>query len=185
MLMKQIQKIKDIDKKWLRCLVRLISVVVWLFLTRLCVYCSLHADSMIFHKWGIVLATFFLLPYLLLGGLYGYLIAYAAFFLSFLTTFFISMDTVYFMTIYLVATTCFALFGQEFWFKTKKKTLLAGLYTLLATSFTEVICLTVIQNVEYDISALKNLTVYVSRDAALIFAVGFILHFFFTKFLFL
>ncbi|MBO6240123.1 MAG: response regulator [Butyrivibrio sp.] len=181
MLMKQIRKIKDIDKKWLRFLVRFISVVVWLSLTRLCVYCSLHADNMIFHRWGIIFATFFLLPYLLLGGLYGYLLAYAAFFLSFLTTFFISMDTVYFMAIYLVATTCFALFGQYFWFKTRKKTILACLYTLLATSFTEVICLTVIQNEEYDISALKHLTIYLSRDVVLIFAVGFALHFFFTK----
>ena len=59
MLMKQIRKIKDIDKKWLRNLVKFISVVGWLSLTRLCVYCSLHADNMIFHKWGIVFATFF------------------------------------------------------------------------------------------------------------------------------
>lgn len=181
MLMKQIRKIKDIDKKWLRNLVKFISVVGWLSLTRLCVYCSLHADNMIFHKWGIVFATFFFLPYLLLGGLYGYLLAYVAFFITFFTTFLFSMDTVYYMAIYLVATTCFALFGQYFWFMTKKKTFLSCLYTLLMTSLTEVVCLTVIQNENYDISALKNLTVYISRDAALIFLVGFALHFFFTK----
>ena len=175
------RKIKDIDKRWLRGILWCISITMWLALLRISVYSSLHAESMIIRKWGIVFATFCLLPYVLLGALYGYFLAYIAFMITFFVTFYMSMDTVYFMAIYLVALTCFALFGQYFWFMSKKKTFLACLYTLILTAITEVVCLNVIGNENYDISALSNLAIFVSRDAALIFIIGFALHFFFTK----
>lgn len=179
--MAEAKRIRDVEKRWIRNTLKSASVIIWLALTRFCVYSALHGETMMLQTKGIVFVTFFLLPYLFLGALYGYVFAYVSFLLTFVIAFISNMNIVYNMAIYLMGTTCFAIFGQYFWFKTKKKTALACLYTLILTSLMELACLTIIENEYYDISVLIFILTYISRDAIMIFGVGFLIHFFYTR----
>ena len=168
-------------KKTVRIIWMIVRTLVWLWLTRLCIHAALHGERFSFDAWDYMKITFFIFPYLLLGGLYGYVLAYASFVVTFLTALFMGMGTPYDMSIYLVATTCFALFAQYFFFGTWKKTLIAAAGTLLCTSVIEFACLTVLASDAYNFSMLQNLGMYVSRDAFVIFVMAFFLFFFFNK----
>ncbi len=89
-----------------------IGAVVLLLLTIFCGYASIYAGEMVIAPEGVVVFAFFIFPFLLLGGLYGYLISLIVFFLCFIATLILDMDSSYKMAIYLVAMLCFAFFGQ-------------------------------------------------------------------------
>ncbi len=168
-------------KKVVRIIWIIVSILVWFGLTRLCIHAALNGEKLSFDAWDYMKITFFIFPYLLLGGLYGYVLAYVSFVVTFMTALFMGMGTPYDMSIYLVATTCFALFAQYFFFRTWKKTLIAAACTLFCTSVIEFACLTVLASDSYDFSKLQNLGMYISRDAFVIFATAFFLFFFFSK----
>ena len=134
-----------------------------------------------FTSGGVVIITFFILPYLLLGGLYGYLVSMMVFLIAFIVNLIYSPDDAYKMAIYLVSAICFSIFGQYYWLGTIKKTLMTALVTLFMTSMTELLCLTLIEANEYSLSQMGNIGHYVGRDAAVIFLTAFLLHFYFVK----
>jgi hypothetical protein len=175
------KKIGDVDKKWIRCTLRTVQILGWVLLTWLCVFTALHGDRLIIPGTGSLQVTFFLFPFLLLGALYGYVFSYISFMIAFVATLILSMDNAYNMAIYLMAVTCFAMFGQYFWFAGKKKTFLAALFTLLLTSLMEFACLTVLQAENYELSMFLHYGIYVVNDAVVIFGIAFLLHVFFSK----
>ncbi|MBQ3797887.1 MAG: response regulator [Butyrivibrio sp.] len=170
------------DKKIARLLIRVISIVIWCLLTRLCVHAALHGATMkIAVMGGNLFITFFILPYLFLGALYGYLITLVSFTISFAFSLIFNMENTFNMAIYLVAGICFSLLGQYLWFSSIKKTMLGALITLLLTSFIELACLSIIPNNDYGISRVKEYGTYFLRDVIVIFVTAFLIYFYFTK----
>jgi hypothetical protein len=62
----------------------IIGTVVILTLMWLCVFASLHCELFILEVNGVVIAAFAIMPYLVLGGLYGYVVSLIAFLLEFI-----------------------------------------------------------------------------------------------------
>ena len=168
-------------KKWGKIAISTIGFIVWMMLTRLCAYSALHAENMRIVFGGAVLVTFFILPYLLLGALYGYLIALISFTVSFIITLIFDMDSAYKMSIFLVATICFSFLGQYGWFGSVKKTLLGALLTLCLISLMEMACFSVIDANEYTIQKAVDYKDYFFREAVVIILISMLLHLFFTK----
>ena len=159
----------------------IVGITVLITLSVLCVITAVHGEHMYFVL-GSAGIAFFIWPFLLLGGLYGYLISLVVFLISFCITLFYNMDRAYTMSIYLVAMLCFAIFGQYYWFGTLKKTAISTVVTLLLTSFTEFMCLAVIAASDYEISVMKDYGQFFIRETVGIVLMAFILHFYFTKF---
>ncbi len=148
----------------LRVVIRLVSVVIWIALTTLCIFTVLHGDKFMLSSGETVYATFYLVPFLLIGGLYGYYVSMISFVVAFGFSLFFSASTSYNMVIYLVATLLYALFAQYKYFKSKKKTFIAMVVTLIGTGFAEYACLSVIMINKYDLTNLNAFLQYIGRD---------------------
>ncbi len=158
-----------------------IGFLILILLSWFCGFAAINADRMIVTSGGVVMISFFILPFLLLGGFYGYLVSLIVFLASFILCLFLDMDSAYKMTIYLVACLCFSLLAQYRWFATVKKTLLGAIFTLCFTSIIELVCLTLIVSNEYEIEQIMNIRHYIFRDVLVIFLTALFFHFFFTK----
>ncbi|WP_242839098.1 ATP-binding protein [Butyrivibrio sp. MC2021] len=130
---------------------------------------------------GTVYFTFFLLPFLLMGGLYGYLLSMIAFAISFGCALVFETSKAYIMSVYLVATLCFSLFSQYHFFKTRIKTLIAAAATLFMTSIIEMCCFMLVIKNDYRIAVIANIGVYMVREVILIFGTAFLLYLYFQK----
>nr|WP_297707010.1 response regulator [uncultured Butyrivibrio sp.] len=159
----------------------IVGTITVLILAFCCIYAAMNGANMHVSTGGLVVITFFILPYLIIGGFYGYLISSIVFLISFICTLVVNMNDAYKMPIYLVAALCFSVFGQYLWFGTIKKTALAALFTLIATSFTELLCLSVLETNEYTLSQIIQAGTYFYRDACVIIVTSFLFHFYFTK----
>ncbi len=148
----------------LRVVIRLVSVVIWIALTTLCIFTVLHGDKFMLSSGETVYATFYLVPFLLIGGLYGYYVSMISFVVAFGFSLFFSASTSYNMVIYLVATLLYALFAQYKYFKSIKKTFIAMIVTLIGTCFAEYACLSVIMINKYDLTNLNAFLQYIGRD---------------------
>jgi signal transduction histidine kinase/CheY-like chemotaxis protein/HPt (histidine-containing phosphotransfer) domain-containing protein len=174
-------KDRNLLKKRTKLLAMTVSVIVCLMLTDFCAYSGLHGEKMHFATNGVVVITFFILPYLFLGALYGYLISLLSFTVSFIIALINNTDSAYNMAIYLVATICFSLFSQYYFFSTKKRTAIAAAVTLALTSLMELLCISLIAVKEYSLIKLTEYVRYLYRDVVVIFGVAFLLHFFLTR----
>ncbi|MBP3274198.1 MAG: hybrid sensor histidine kinase/response regulator, partial [Butyrivibrio sp.] len=168
-------------KKWTRVIFKALQVIIWLALTRMCVYSALNGENMTLQFLGELDFAFILFPFLLLGGLYGYVISFVSFLISFTCAILFEMETAYCMAVFLAATTCFALFSQYFFFKTVKKTLIASFITLFVTSSVEFWCVTVLAASEFNTESIKNYPLFLLKEILIIFGIGFILYLFYTK----
>ena len=148
-------------------------------LINLCMYSVIHGRTMHIGSYDGVIITFFIVPYLVLGALYGYLISQMVFLCAFVAALILNTEDAYKMAIYLIATITFALFSQYMWFGTKIKTFFSALITLALTSLIELLCISVIETNEYHISQMMNIGTYFIREVGCIFILAFILHFYF------
>ncbi|MBE5842904.1 MAG: response regulator [Butyrivibrio sp.] len=148
----------------LRVVIRLVSVMIWIALTTLCIFTVLHGDKFMLSSGETVYATFYLVPFLLIGGLYGYYVSMISFVVAFGFSLFFSASTSYNMVIYLVATLLYALFAQYKYFKSIKKTFIAMIVTLIGTGFAEYACFSVIMINKYDLTNLNAFLQYIGRD---------------------
>ena len=114
----------------------LVGATVLLLLSWLCTIAALNPDSMNVLRDGEVVLAFSCLAYLLLGGLYGYLVSSIVFLIIFVITLINNGTVAFKMVIYLVAMLCFALFGQYRWFATFLKTAISSLLSLFMISAT-------------------------------------------------
>lgn len=162
-------------------LVFLMGLFTWIGLTLVCIYNALHGENLRLGSDGTVYFTFFLFPFLLMGGLYGYLYSMIAFAISFGCALVFETSEAYIMAVYLVATLCFSLFSQYYFFKTKKKTLIAAAATLIMTSIIEMCCFLLVSNNDYRIAVMANIGVYMLREVILIFGTAFLLYLYFQK----
>ena len=172
-------------KTAVRIAFQIIGIIVFAALTAASVASSLRADLMTVSSGSIVLMAFAVTPFLLLGGLYGYVISMASFVISFIFCLVLDMSNAYKMAIFLVPAFCFSLFSQYLWFDKVKKTVLAGVITLALTGFIEMACLTIVPDGAYSVEEIMaygmKLGTYFTRDAVAIFGCGFLLHIYFTK----
>ncbi|MBE5825925.1 MAG: response regulator [Butyrivibrio sp.] len=172
-------------KTAVRIAFQIIGIIVFAALTAASVASSLRADFMTVSSGRIVLMAFAVTPFLLLGGLYGYVISMASFMISFTFCLVLDMSNAYKMAIFLVPAICFSLFSQYLWFDKVKKTVLAGVITLALTGFIEMACLTIVPDGAYSVEEIMaygmKLGTYFTRDAVAIFGCGFLLHIYFTK----
>ncbi len=79
----------------LRVVIRLVSVMIWIALTTLCIFTVLHGDKFMLSSGETVYATFYLVPFLLIGGLYGYYVSMISFVVAFGFSLFFSASTSY------------------------------------------------------------------------------------------
>ena len=174
-------KNQDSVNKLKKNLVFLTGLVIWIGLTLICIYNALHGENLRLGSDGTVYFTFFLFPFLLMGGLYGYLCSMIAFAISFGCALVFETSEAYIMSVYLVATLCFSLFSQYHFFKTWKKTLIAAAATLFMTSIIEMCCFLLVINNDYRIAVIANIGVYMVREVILIFGTAFLLYLYFQK----
>jgi hypothetical protein len=174
-------EISDVLTRSKRMQLRFVQIVMWVTLTVMGVHASIHSEELVFRTTELVSFTPFLVPFMLLGALYGYVISLISFAITFIFTLIYDMESAYMSAIFLVAAMCFALFSQFFWFQTKKKTFVAALITMVATAVIEFMCLSVIRTANYGVSVRGQFFDYLRRENATILLLAFLIHFYVTK----
>jgi signal transduction histidine kinase/DNA-binding NarL/FixJ family response regulator len=172
---------EESKKKKVRIVVKIVGILIWLLLTRLCAYSALHGDTMRIATGETVLISFFIAPFLIIGALYGYLYALISFTITFIIKLIFNMNSAYFLSIDLVATMSFSLVGQYFFFSSKKKTALGALITLILTAVIELACFSIIAASDYRLDRLIDYGGYFLQNSIVIFALAFLFHFLYTK----
>ncbi|WP_026492001.1 ATP-binding protein [Butyrivibrio sp. XPD2002] len=158
----------------------IVGITVLLILSGLCIFSALHGETMYLETGSTDIACF-LWPFMILAGLYGYLISLIVFLISFIVTLCVRMDKAVVMSVYMTAALCFSLFGQYRFFSTKKKTAICAIVTLIFTSLIEFLCLSVIATNQYDFDIFSDYTKYFLREAVGIIVLSCIFHICYTK----
>ncbi|MBP3198735.1 MAG: response regulator, partial [Butyrivibrio sp.] len=154
---------------------------IWLALTAVCVYTSLNAGELRIEAGGVVLVAFAIIPFLLTGALYGYFISLISFTVAFVISLLYNTDQAYMMSIFLVDVICFSMFSQYYYFKNKKKTIIATAVTLFFNSFIEMMCFSVVSESEYSFSKLWDIRFYILSDILIVCLTSLVIYLFFTK----
>jgi signal transduction histidine kinase/CheY-like chemotaxis protein len=121
-----------------------VSSIIWAFLTLICIF-SIVFYSYPVVKIGYIYIIIFLFPFLILAGLYGYLISMFSFIVCLLVALIFKSDQAYSLAVFLIAMFCFSLFSQYFWFKSIVKSLVAALITALITTAIALLCFPVVE----------------------------------------
>ena len=158
----------------------LIGLIVLIALGVACCHASIYGQNLMF-RIGSLTITIFILPYLLVGALYGYLISSLIFVIAFISTLTYNMDVAYNMSIYLVAALCFSFFGQYLWFKNIVKTILAALITLSMVAFLETLCLSVIYSNSYSVDKLKDFGYFFTCESFVVVITALFFYMYYSK----
>ncbi|SCY61997.1 response regulator [Butyrivibrio sp. INlla14] len=172
---------KDKAKMLQTVLAFVINIAVFLLLSFYCGFAGLNEDNMRIATKGSTYFTYFLSPFLLIGGLYGYFIALFSFVFSFILALLFNTVHAYNMVVLLMAMLMFSAFSQYYYFKTIKKTLISAAVTLIVTSFFELACFSLIPNNDFRLNKFLDYTTYINRDALVIFATAFFFYLYYTK----
>lgn len=151
-----------------------VSVNVWLVFTVICIVSIILHNSPVV-QFGQVQLVVFLFPFLLLAGLYGYLISMISFIICFLICVVVKTEQAYTMSVFLIATFIYSLFSQYFWFRSKIKTFLADIFTTLVTTIMSVLCYIVVDRRAYGLSAFREVPAYFFGTLLIVCTVSFIL----------
>ena len=121
----------------------IVSSIVWVIFTLICV------ASIVFHNYPVVklghlYIIIFLFPFLILAGLYGYLISMFTFIICFIIALIFKTEQAYSLAVFLVATFVYSIFSQYFWFKSVLKSIIAILSTTAITTFMALLCFPVV-----------------------------------------
>lgn len=136
------------------------SINVWLIFTVVCVL------SVAYHTHPVVQVTdnlyimVMLLPFLILSGLYGYLVSMITFAVCFVSCLFLKADLAYTLSTYLIAMFCYSLFSQYFWFQKIWKTAVATVVTSVITALMALLCFSVVNNSSYHLVVFLDLYKY-------------------------
>lgn len=144
-------------------------------------YISIKHDASLFSNAASANTGIFLLPILLISGLYGYLVALITFLVAFILTLFYNMDNSYSMVIYLAAILSFSLCSQNLWFKNKSKTIGACIITFISITLNEYMCFKAVPNMDYRMESFFETQFYSLYEILTIFLTGMLLHFIFTR----
>lgn len=168
-------------KKSTVAIVTIIGTIGLVFLGVACCHASLYGEKMTIASDSVIIFTFSILPFLLIGGLYGYLISSIVFSIAFVCSLVYNMDNAYKMAIYLVPMLCFSFFGQYLWFRTVKKTILSAFFTLVLTALVELLCISLVAQNSYAPGQLMNLWKYLLREVIVIFGTAFLFYLYYSK----
>lgn len=172
---------KMMTSKLFRYVYLIVSIAIWLALTAVCVYTSLNAGELRIEAGGVVLVAFAIIPFLLTGALYGYFISLISFTVAFVISLLYNTDQAYMMSIFLVDVICFSMFSQYYYFKNKKKTIIATAVTLFFNSFIEMMCFSVVSESEYSFTKLWDIRFYILSDILAVCLTSLVIYLFFTK----
>lgn len=152
-----------------------ISLYVWFIFTSICIL------SIVLHTYPVVRLGYFrivvfLFPFLLMAGLYGYLVSMISFIICFLICILFKTEQAYTMSVYLIATFGYSIFSQYFWFKSKLKTFLASLFTTIVTTIMSMLCFVIVDRRSYTLNAFKEVPSYFLGTLLIVSAVSIILY---------
>ncbi|SCZ77466.1 Signal transduction histidine kinase [Pseudobutyrivibrio xylanivorans] len=152
-----------------------VSLYVWFIFTSICVLSIvLHTYPVL--EFGYFKIVVFLFPFLLMAGLYGYLVSMISFIICFLICILFKTEQAYTMSVYLIATFGYSIFSQYFWFKSKLKTFLASLFTTIVTTIMSVLCFVIVDRRSYTLNAFKEVPSYFLGTFLIVSAVSIILY---------
>jgi signal transduction histidine kinase/CheY-like chemotaxis protein/HPt (histidine-containing phosphotransfer) domain-containing protein len=171
---------EELRKKYKKVII-LFSLVIWLLLTALCIFTALNGDKFMIGSETEVYLTLYCAPFLLLGALYGYYFGMVSFIISFFFVLHYAGTAAYNMSVFLLATICFSLFSQYFFFKTIKGTLIAAAGTTLMTGFVEYVCVSLVQQGHYKIGDLWEWGSYMAKSSVCMFGMAFVVYLFMNK----
>ncbi len=123
-----------------------------------------------------VVAGFYLVPCLLIGGLYGYYVSAIVFMIAFGISLYFQMDEAYTMIIYMAAMMCFSLTGQYYWFKTKLLTFLTCTITLASITINEFFCFAVLDKLSFGSLSLSDVNLFTYKEVIAIYGTGLFLY---------
>ena len=174
-------KNRYINKKSADYIIRIVSVLVFMALFAFSTDVSFLGDYFTIKSGGDVVIAFYMVPFLLMGALYGYVIALTSFLLIFISVAILQPQDAYLMAIFLVYTICFSLFSQYFFFINIRKTIIAAASTAILGAVVEFLCLSVLTDVSFEMLSVSSTLMYLGRDIITIFAIAFLLYVFHTK----
>ncbi len=137
-------------------------------------------DSANIHIFGDYSIAISYIPFLLLAGLYGYLLSQ----MSFLAIFIYMMITVpegaFYLSVYLASILIYSLFAQYFFFKSKLRGLVAVFITAVVSGIMGVLCFAAVANSTYEFSVFKSFMSFFFGAFTSTAFVTFILYIFFN-----
>ena len=126
-----------------------------------------------------IIAGYYLIPILLLAGLYGYVISFAVFFIVFILTLFFNMDNSYSMIIYVGVILTFSLCSQYYWFKSLLKTYLTCTITWVVITVNNFFCYFSVAKMDYSFKNFFYKQFWSYKECIAVYGTGFALYFFF------
>ena len=128
-----------------------VSVNVWIFLTLICLLATLY-DTHAVRRYHDFYVIAILLPVLILAGLYGYFVSMISFVICFIACLIFSADQAYSLAVFLNALFVYSLFSQYYWFSSILKTFGATVLNAISSSLMALLCYTVVEYRDYNIS---------------------------------
>lgn len=122
----------------------------------------------------------YLIPVLLLAGLYGYLVAYIVFLISFICALMFNMTGAYTMIIYMVMIFCFAIIGEWYMFENLLKTFILCCITILVITVNGYFCYSAITDMDYGPVNFFTGQFFTYKELFAVFVSGFILYLLFN-----
>lgn len=154
--------------------------LVYLVLTvAFCYIVSAHSANFYSNNEKDFVSGFYLIPVLLLAGLYGYIISFVSFSIAFICSLIFNMRDTYTMVIYLVIIVCFAIIGKYEWYSSLWKTICLCTLTLVSVTGMGYLCTHAVVNMNYQVINLFSGKYYSYKEIISIYASGLLLHFFF------
>ncbi|MCR5511775.1 MAG: response regulator [Lachnospiraceae bacterium] len=152
--------------------ISLFNAITVAALSVLAVYLFVQQDSSSIRIYGDYSIALSFIPFLLIAGMYGYLVSMMSFLAVFLYVMFTSMEGAFYLSIYLAAVLVYSLFAQYFWFKSIRKTLLIVLCTTLVSGIMGMLCFVAIANNTYELSVFSGSQIYFFGAFGAIFIVS-------------
>lgn len=144
-----------------------------------CHVVSSHSANYYISDNGNFVTGFYLMPILLLAGLYGYIIAFVSFSAAFVCSLIFNMNDTYTMVVYMIIIVCFAIIGRYEWYLSFWKTMMLCTITFVSVTAMSYLCVHAVANMDYDVQNLLAGTYYSYKEILAIYGVGLFLHFFY------
>ncbi|SDB05465.1 Signal transduction histidine kinase [Pseudobutyrivibrio sp. YE44] len=156
------------------------SIVLLVLGLGFCYISSSHGGDYFTNSGTEVVAGFYLLPTLLLAGLYGYLVSFFIFLVGFIITLCVNMNNAYSMVIYMAAILCFSLCSQDLYFKKLWKTIVTCTITFIFITFNNFLCFSAVANMNYKLHNYFSTNFYTYKEIIAIYGTGLLLYLFFN-----
>ncbi|MCR4998544.1 MAG: response regulator [Lachnospiraceae bacterium] len=138
----------------------MIHWTILILLTILSWYLFRSQSQYSIHLFGDFVMALSYIPFLLIAGLYGYLLSMLSFLTVFLYVMITSMEGAFYLSVFLACVLVYSLFAQYYWFQSKLKTLLGVFITALVSGAMGGLCFGALPTSTYELSALGSISYY-------------------------